>query len=112
MDANHLGIGLLAKRRVVMAKKLAVVAVLVTGMLLSTLAFAATKTYQVTGKVVEVLPDAIIVMKGSEHWEIRRDADTKMPGQDSVQVGDTVTIHYSMHATLVEKKAAKAKAAK
>jgi hypothetical protein len=46
------------------------------------------------------------VEKGSEHWEIRRNADTKMPSQDSVQVGDTVTIHYSMHATSVEKKAA------
>ena len=89
-----------------MAKKLTVVAVLVTGMLLSTLAFAATKTYQVTGHVVEVLPDAIIVEKGSERWEIRRDADTKMPGVDSLQVGDPVTIHYTMHATSVEKKAA------
>ena len=89
-----------------MAKRLTIIAVLVTGMLLSALASAASKTYQVTGKVVEVLPDAIIVTKGSEHWEIRRDADTKMPSQDSVQVGDTVTIHYSMHATSVEKKAA------
>ena len=89
-----------------MLKRLTVVAVLVAGMLLSTTASAASKTYQVTGKVVEVLPDAIIVTKGSEHWEIRRDADTKMPGQDSVQVGDTVTIHYSMHAESVEKKAA------
>jgi hypothetical protein len=35
-----------AKRKVVMAKKLTVVAVLVTGTLLSTLAFAASKTYE------------------------------------------------------------------
>ena len=89
-----------------MAKRLTVVAVLVTGMLLSTLAFAATKTYQVTGQVVEVLPDAIILMKGNEHWEVRRDADTKMPGPDSIAVGDKVTITYTMHATSVEKKAA------
>ena len=88
-----------------MAKKITAVAVLVTGMLLSTIASAATKDYQVTGHVVEVLPDAIIVEKGSERWEIRRDADTKMPSQDSVQVGDPVTIHYTMHATSVEKKA-------
>lgn len=88
-----------------MAKKLTVVAVLVTGMLLSTLALAATKTYQVTGHVVEILPDAIIVEKGSERWEIRRDANTKMPEKDSLAIGDPVTIHYTMHATTVEKKA-------
>ena len=44
-----------------MAKKLSVVAVLVTGMLLATLAIAASKTYEVTGRVVQVLPDALIV---------------------------------------------------
>ena len=93
-----------------MAKKLSVVVVLVTGMLLSMLAFAATKTYQVTGNVVEVLPDAIVVTKGSEHWVIRRDADTKMPGTENVQAGDKVTITYTMHAEVVEKKAAAKKA--
>jgi hypothetical protein len=34
---------------------------------------AAGKTYQVTGPVVEVRPDAIVVKKGSDNWELARD---------------------------------------
>jgi hypothetical protein len=105
MDANDLD-RIASQGGLIMAKKLTVIAVLVTGMLLSTFAFAATKTQQVTGKIVQILPDAIILEKGSEHWEIKRDADTQMPNVDSLQVGDTVTINYNMHATSVEKKAA------
>ena len=53
-------------------------------------AMAATKTYQVTGPVLEVRPDAIVVQKGSEKWEIARDASTKLPAD--VKVGSKVTI--------------------
>lgn len=58
---------------------------------------AATKTYQVTGPVLEVRPDAIVVQKGTEKWEIARDSSTKMTGD--VKVGSKVTITYRMTAS-------------
>ena len=70
-------------------------------------AMAATKTYQVTGPVLEVRPDAIVVQKGSEKWEIARDASTKLPAD--VKVGSKVTIMYKMTATDVEVKPTTAK---
>jgi hypothetical protein len=73
--------------------------------LLATLASAAVNTYQVTGPVLEVGPDKIVVQKGKDRWEIARDASTKM---GDVKVGDKVTIHYRMTATDVEGKPAKA----
>jgi hypothetical protein len=63
---------------------------------------AATKTYQVTGPVLEVRPDAIVVQKGAEKWEIARDASTKIPAD--VKVGSKVTITYRMTATDVTAK--------
>lgn len=67
-------------------------------------ASAATKTYQVTGPVLEVRPDAIVVQKGTEKWEIARDPNTKAPAD--VKVGSKVTITYRMTATDVEVKPA------
>jgi hypothetical protein len=73
-------------------------------------ASAATKTYQVTGPVLEVRPDAIVVQKGTEKWEIARDANTKAPAD--LKVGSKVTITYRMTAADIEvKPAAPAKAA-
>jgi hypothetical protein len=69
-------------------------------------ATAATKTYQVTGPVLEVRPDAIVVQKGTEKWEIARDASSKVPAD--VKVGTKVTITYRMTATDVEVKPATA----
>jgi GH43 family beta-xylosidase len=69
-------------------------------------ASAATKTYQVTGPVLEVRPDAIVVQKGTEKWEIARDANTKAPAD--LKVGSKVTITYRMTATDVEVKPATA----
>lgn len=69
-------------------------------------AMAATKTYQVTGPVLEVRPDAIVVQKGSDKWEIARDASSKVPAD--VKVGSKVTITYKMTATDVEVKPATA----
>ncbi len=67
--------------------------------------FAATaKTYQVTGPVLEVSADMIVVQKGKDRWEVARDSSTKMSGD--VKVGDKVTIEYRMTATSVEAKAA------
>src|SRR5690348_9714946 len=67
-------------------------------------AFAATKTYQVTGKVLEVNDKMIVVQKGDERWEIARDASTKLTGV--VKVGEKVTINYRMTAVSVESKLA------
>ena len=70
------------------------------------IAFAAgPKTYQVTGPVLEVKGDVIVVEKGNEKWEIARDATTKVTGE--LKVGSKVTIEYTMKATTVEVKDAK-----
>lgn len=84
-------------------KKL-VLAVLVV-MLAVTFAFAAPKTYQVTGPVLELKDDLIVVQKGKEKWEIARDKDTKITGE--LKVGSKVTIEYTMKAAKVENKDAK-----
>jgi len=68
---------------------------------------AGAKDYQVTGPVVEISADKIVVMKGKDRWEISRDAASKVPAD--VKVGDKVTIYYRMTATEVESKAAPAK---
>lgn len=67
---------------------------------------AATKTYQVTGPVLEVRSDAIVVQKGTEKWEIARDANTKAPAD--LKVGSKVTITYRMTAADIEVKPATA----
>lgn len=64
------------------------------------------KAYQVTGPVVEVTDTAITVKKGEDHWQIARDAGTKITGE--LKVGAKVTVHYRMVATDVEVKADKA----
>ncbi len=66
-------------------------------------AFAAPpKTYQVTGPVLEVKDDIIVVQKGKEKWEIARNAETKVKGD--LKVGAKVTIEYRMTATSIEAK--------
>jgi hypothetical protein len=77
-------------------------------MLVATLAFAgAPKTYQVTGPVLEIKDDLIVVQKGSEKWEIARGKDTKVTGD--LKVGSKVTIEYRMNAAAIEVKEAKPK---
>jgi len=71
---------------------------------------AAGKTYQVTCPVVEVRPDAIVVKKGSENWELARNSGTKVTGD--LKVGAKVTIQYTMTATEIEVKPAAATATK
>lgn len=74
----------------------------------STAAFAAdAKNYQVTGPVVSVTNDAITVMKGTEKWEIAKDAATKTSGE--VKEGDKVKVMYRMTATSIEAKGGAAK---
>lgn len=74
-------------------------------------AFAAPKTYQVTGPVLEVNDSSFVVQKGKEKWEVQKDAGTKVTGE--LKVGSKVTVSYIMTAKDVEakedKKAAKKK---
>src|SRR5256885_3479527 len=60
------------------------------------------KKYQVTGKVLELTDDVIVVEKGDEKWEIGREAATKVDGR--LKVGVKVTIEYTMSAAKVEVK--------
>jgi hypothetical protein len=71
--------------------------------LFSSLVFAAgPRTYQVTGPVLEMKDDLITVQKGSEKWEIAKDAATKVSGD--LKVGSKVTIEYTMKAATIEVK--------
>jgi hypothetical protein len=90
-----------------MRKALAVIGLI---LFLSTLAYGAVKTYQVTGPVLEATDTMIAVQKDKERWEIARDANTKVTGD--LKVGEKVTVEYRMTATKVEVKAAKPKAEK
>ncbi len=68
------------------------------------------KTYQVTGPVLELTDDLIVVQKDSEKWEIARGPDTKVEGE--LKVGAKVTVQYRMAAAKVEAKAEKAEGKK
>ncbi len=84
-------------------KRLALAIALAT---LSTPAFARQpKTYQVTGEVLEVSDDLIVVQKGKEKFEIARTADTKVTGD--LKAGAKATVEYRMTATTAEVKGAK-----
>jgi len=77
-------------------------AVFITALFLGAAPLAMAKDYQVTGPVVDVKDDAIIVKKGSDNWEIARDKDTKTTGE--IKKGDKVMIKYKMTATSIEGK--------
>ena len=73
-------------------------------LLAASTAFAGgTKTYQVTGPVLEVKDDMIVVQKGKEKWEVARDKDTKITGD--LKVGSKVTVMYTMKAAAIDAKA-------
>lgn len=80
-----------------------------TGMCLlaASATYAAPKAYQVTGPVLEIKDDMIVVQKGSEKWQIARDKDTKVTGD--MKVGGKVTIMYTMKAASIEAKDGAAK---
>ncbi len=63
---------------------------------------AAPKSYQVTGPVLEVKDDVIVVEKDKEKWEITKEKDTKVTGDP--KVGSKVTIKYQMKAVSIEAK--------
>jgi len=69
---------------------------------------AGVNDYQVTGPIAEVDSSKIVVEKGAkkERFEIARDSNTKADAEP--KVGDKVTVHYTMTATNIEVKPAKA----
>lgn len=74
----------------------------------SSAAFAGTVKYQVTGPVLELRDDVIVVQKDNEKWEVARDKTTSVAGD--LKVGSKVTVYYTMTATKIEvKEAAKKK---
>jgi hypothetical protein len=81
-----------------MKKFLVVVAALV---LVASAAFAG-KTYQFTGKVLEVKENVIVVDKNGEKFEMAKDATTKVKGD--LKVGAKVTVKYESRAAEVEVK--------
>jgi GH43 family beta-xylosidase len=83
--------------------------VLAASLLISSLAMAAgPKEYQVTGPVLDVKDDVIVVQKDKDKWEIARTKDTKVTGD--LKKGSKVMIKYTMTATDVENKDPKPKA--
>ena len=86
-------------------KRLLILSILILFVAVPT--FAAVKTYQVTGPVLEVTADRIVVQKGNDKWEIARDAGTKVTGD--LKVGSKVTIEYRMSAASVDVAKAPAK---
>ncbi|MGH7852276.1 MAG: hypothetical protein ACREP3_02470 [Candidatus Binatia bacterium] len=75
---------------------------LVIALFLSAASLAIAKDYQVTGPVIDVKDDVIVVKKGNENWEIARDKNTKTSGD--IKKGDRVMIKYKMTATSIEGK--------
>jgi hypothetical protein len=80
-----------------------VVAVVVAVMMIVASAAFAGKTYQFTGKVLEVKDNVIIVDKNGEKFEMTKDASTKVKGD--LKVGAKVTIKYESRAAEIEVKA-------
>jgi len=91
-----------------MKRLLVVIGVLV---IIAGLVYArAPKDYQVTGPVLEMDGDHIIVQKGKdEKWELSYDKDTKITGD--LKVGSRVEIKYVMKAVSIEIKGEPKKAA-
>ena len=87
-------------------KTIAFSLVIGASLLFSSVAFAgSSKTYQVTGPILEMNDSTIVVEKEkgkNERWEIARDASTKATGE--MKVGDKVTVTYTMTATEIESK--------
>lgn len=70
----------------------------------SSVTFAGSVQYQVTGPVLEITDTTIVVQKGSEKWEIARDKAAAISGE--LKVGSRVTVFYTMQAVKIEVKEA------
>ncbi len=71
-------------------------------MFVASAAFAG-KTYQFTGKVLEIKDNVIVVDKNGEKFEMAKDANTKVKGD--LKVGAKVTVKYESRAAEIEVKA-------
>jgi hypothetical protein len=80
------------------------VLILCAVLFLFTSARAGPAQYQVTGPIIEVRDDTIVLQKGDEKWEIARDKSTAIAGD--LKVGAKVTIYYTMQASKIEIKEA------
>ena len=67
---------------------------------------AAPKSYQVTGTVLEVRGDTVVVEKGKEKWELA--VGGVKPTGGELAVGAKVTLEYTMAAKSIEVKPAAA----
>jgi len=79
-----------------------IMAIAVALVLIASVALAA-KTYQFTGKVLEIKDNVIVVEKGKEKFEMTKDANTKIKGD--LKVGAKVTVQYESRAAEIEVKA-------
>jgi cytochrome c oxidase assembly protein Cox11 len=79
------------KNRLVQVCLVAAVVVVLIGVAYA----AAPKTYQVTGPVLSVTNDTIVVQKGTDKWELGRDATTKVTGD--LKVGHDPVPHDGRH---------------
>jgi len=68
---------------------------------IGTVLSAGSKTYQITGTVVEATGSKVIVDKGTERFEFDIDPAT-VKGSAELKVGSTVTVTYVMSATKIE----------
>lgn len=83
--------------------KKVLIAVLAVSLLTVSLWAAAPETYPVTGPVLEIKGDVIVIQKDSDEWGITKDAATKITGD--LKVGAKLTIYYVMTAKTVDVKA-------
>lgn len=72
-------------------------------------AFAAPVPTQITGQLVDVTDNTVVISKGREHLTFARSDITKLP--DGLKPGAKVTVEYSMMALSVTEKAEEAAAA-
>ncbi|MCK7497318.1 MAG: hypothetical protein MZW92_45825 [Comamonadaceae bacterium] len=70
------------------------------GLAIGAQALADGKTVLVTGPVLDVREDAIVIGKGKDRWEIARTPATAVSGE--LKKGARVTIEYTMSATRIE----------
>lgn len=79
-----------------------ITAVFAVSLMIVVSSWAGTKTYQVTGPIIEMTDTTITIQKGKEKWVIERTATTKITGE--LKKGSKVTVYYSMTATDIETK--------
>ncbi len=86
-----------------MSKRLVVALVVLVIVMATATVWAGAKTYQVTGPVLEIRGDIIVIQKGTDKWEINK-GDAKITGD--LKVGAKVTIEYTMTAAKIDVKSA------